>query len=71
MAKTYFTANVPQVTTAAPVPITTGTAIKTLLQIETSCSPAKLRSIKYYGGMPLSALHIVPSVVEIEGLSVD
>lgn len=35
MAKTYYAANVPMVTTAAPVPITTGTAIKTLLQIAT------------------------------------
>lgn len=35
MAKTYFTSNNAMVTTAAPVPVTTGTAIKTLLQIAT------------------------------------
>lgn len=35
MTKMYQAANVPAVTTAAPVPVTTGTAIKTLLQIAT------------------------------------
>lgn len=35
MAKQYWTANHATVTTAAPVPVTTGTAIKTLLQIAT------------------------------------
>lgn len=35
MAKTYFTQNNAMVTTAAPALVTTGTAIKTLLQIAT------------------------------------
>src|SRR4051812_39737070 len=35
MAKQYWTSNNAAVTTAAPVPVTTGTAIKTLLQIAT------------------------------------
>jgi hypothetical protein len=35
MAKTYFAYNGPKVTTAAPVSVTTGTAIKTLMQIAT------------------------------------
>ncbi len=35
MAKTYFAYNGPKVTTAAPASVTTGTAIKTLLQLST------------------------------------
>jgi hypothetical protein len=35
MAKQYWTSNTAMPTTAAPVPVTTGTAIKTLLQIAT------------------------------------
>jgi hypothetical protein len=35
MAKTYFAYNGPRVTTAAPVSVTTGTAIKTLMQLST------------------------------------
>jgi hypothetical protein len=35
MAKTYFAYNGPRVTTAAPASVTTGTAIKTLMQIAT------------------------------------
>ncbi len=35
MAKSYFTANGPSPTTAAQVPVTTGTTIKTMLQLAT------------------------------------
>lgn len=35
MSKAYYSANTPAVTTAAPAPVATGTAIKTLLQIAT------------------------------------
>jgi hypothetical protein len=38
MAKTYFAYNGPRVTTAAPVSVTTGTAIKTLMQLSTPSS---------------------------------
>jgi 2-oxoglutarate ferredoxin oxidoreductase subunit alpha len=36
--------------------------LRTLLQLETEAPPEKLRSIRYYGGFPLSAGHILPGV---------
>jgi hypothetical protein len=46
MASLYFAANGPAPTTAAQVPVTTGTAIKTLLQVATP-STTKIRVVSW------------------------
>jgi 2-oxoglutarate ferredoxin oxidoreductase subunit alpha len=38
--------------------------LRTLLQVECSVAAEKLRSIKYYGGFPLSAHHVVSGVLK-------
>ena len=38
MAKQFSVYNGPQVTTAAPAPVATGTAVKTMIQVATSAS---------------------------------
>ncbi|HEX4456868.1 MAG TPA: 2-oxoacid:acceptor oxidoreductase subunit alpha [Polyangia bacterium] len=38
--------------------------LRTLLQLETGVAPAKLPSVRYYGGFPMSSHHIVTGVLE-------
>jgi hypothetical protein len=59
-AKTYKVYNGPMVTTAAPVPVTTGTAVKTMLQIAPG---VPIRVIEW--GFSLSSYTVTPAIVEL------
>jgi 2-oxoglutarate ferredoxin oxidoreductase subunit alpha len=39
--------------------------LRTLLQLECECPPEKLKSVRYYGGFPMSAHHIVTGVLKV------
>lgn len=63
MAKQYSVYNGPAVTTAAPAPVTTGTAVKTMIQLATSASKEIQVTEWWWGGDASAAA--TPGTIEL------
>ena len=63
MAKQFSVYNGPQVTTAAPAPVATGTAVKTMIQVATSASGSIQMCEWWWGGDAFAAA--APGTVEL------
>lgn len=63
MAKQYSVYNGPAVTTAAPAPVATGTAVKTMIQVATSANKEMQITEWWWGGDAFAAA--APGVAEL------